>query len=95
MLGLDRLRLMKPEAVLVNTAREGIIDEQALVQLTHERPGLRIALDTFAQEPLPMGSPLRTLPNAILTPHAIGHTQESLDALAPAAIENISRVLRG
>jgi len=89
MLGLDRLRLMKPEAVLVNTARGGIVDEQALVQIAHERPGLRIALDTFAQEPLPMGSPLGNLPNAILTPHAIGHTQESLDALAPAAIENI------
>jgi D-3-phosphoglycerate dehydrogenase len=95
MLGLDRLRLMKPDAVLVNTARGGIIDEQALVKIAGERPGLRIALDTFAQEPLPMASPLRILPNAILTPHAIGHTQESLAALTPAAIENVSRVLRG
>jgi phosphoglycerate dehydrogenase-like enzyme len=95
MLGLDRLRLLKPEAVLINTARGGIIEEKALVQIARERPGLRIALDTFAQEPLPMDSPLRTLPNAILTPHAIGHTQESLDALTPAAIENVSRVLRG
>ena len=95
MLGLERLRLMKPEAVLVNTARGGIIDEQALVQIANERPGLRIALDTFTQEPLPMESRLRTLPNVILTPHAIGHTQESLGALAPAAIENVSRVLRG
>jgi phosphoglycerate dehydrogenase-like enzyme len=95
MLSLDRLRLMKPDALLINTARGGIIDEQALVQIAHERPGLRIALDTFAQEPLPIGSGLRTLPSAILTPHAIGHTQESLDALTPAAIENISRALRG
>jgi phosphoglycerate dehydrogenase-like enzyme len=95
MLGLDRLRLMKPEAVLINTARGGIIDEQALVQIARERPGLRIALDTFAQEPLPIESPLRTLPNVILTPHAIGHTQESLAALPPAAIENVLRILRG
>jgi D-3-phosphoglycerate dehydrogenase len=95
MLGMDRLRLMKPDAVLVNTARGGIIDEEALMQIAGERPGLRIALDTFAQEPLPTGSALRTLSNAILTPHAIGHTQESLAALAPAAIENVSRVLRG
>ncbi len=95
MLDLNRLRLMKPDAVLINTARGGIIDEQALVRIAGERPGLRIALDTFAQEPLPIDSPLRTLPNVILTPHALGHTQGSLDALPPAAIENVSRALRG
>jgi D-3-phosphoglycerate dehydrogenase len=95
MLGLARLRLMKPDAVLLNTARGGIIDEHALVEIARERPGLRVALDTFAQEPLPADSPLRTLPNAILTPHAIGHTQESLAALTPAAVENVSRVLAG
>src|SRR5262249_19206962 len=48
----------------------------------------------FAEEPLPPGSPLRQLPNAILTPHAIGHTQESIDALPNAAIENVSQILR-
>ena len=90
MLDLNRLRLMKPDAALINTARGGIIDEQALAQIARERPGLRIALDTFAQEPLARESPLRTLPNAILTPHAIGHTQESLAALPPAAIGNPS-----
>jgi len=95
MLDLNRLRMMKPEAVLINTARGGIIDEQALVQVARERPSLRIALDTFAQEPLPPESELRILPNVILTPHALGHTQESLAALAPAAIENVARVLRG
>jgi D-3-phosphoglycerate dehydrogenase len=95
MLDLNRLRLMKPEAVLINTARGGIIDEQALVQLARERRGFRIALDTFAQEPLPIASELRTLPNIILTPHAIGHTRESLAALPPCAIENVSRALRG
>jgi phosphoglycerate dehydrogenase-like enzyme len=95
MLNLDRLRLMKKDALLVNTARGAIIDEDALVQIAGERPAFTIALDTFTHEPLPIGSPLRTLPNAILTPHAIGHTQESLAALAPAAIENVTRALRG
>jgi phosphoglycerate dehydrogenase-like enzyme len=95
MLDLGRLRLMKPDAVLINTARGGIVDEAALVQVARERPHLKIAIDTFAEEPLPPGSPLRQLPNAILTPHAIGHTQESIDALPTAAIENVSRILQG
>ena len=95
LLNLDRLRLMKPDAVLVNTARGAIVDEQALIQVARERPAFSIALDTFRLEPLPLTSQLRTLPNAILTPHAIGHTQESLAALTPAAIENVSRALRG
>jgi D-3-phosphoglycerate dehydrogenase len=95
MLDLERLRLMKPEAVLINTARGGIVDETALIQIARERPNLKIALDTFAQEPLPPGSLLRELPNAILTPHAIGHTRESIDALPAAAIENVSRILKG
>ncbi len=95
MLNLERLHLMKPDAVLINTARGGIVDETALVQISRERPNFKISLDTFAIEPLPADSELRGLPNAILTPHAIGHTQESLDALPVAAIENVSRILRG
>lgn len=95
MLNLERLRMMKADAVLINTARGGIIDEAALVQIARERPDLKIALDTFSEEPLPADSPLRTISNSILTPHAIGHTQESVDALPAAAIENASRILEG
>jgi len=89
------LRLMKPDAVLVNTARGGIVDEAALVQISRERPDFRIALDTFTEEPLPTTSPLRDLPEAILTPHAIGHTKESVAALPGAAIDSVTRILRG
>jgi phosphoglycerate dehydrogenase-like enzyme len=95
LLDADRLRLLKKDAVLVNTARGAIIDEAALYQVALERPDLRLALDTFTIEPLPEASPLRELPNVILTPHQIGHTQESSDALPPAAIENIRRILAG
>ena len=95
MLNLERLHLMKADAVLINTARGVIIDEAALVQIASERPNFKIALDTFVEEPLPRDSRLRDLPNAILTPHAIGHTQESLDALPAAAIENVARILNG
>jgi D-3-phosphoglycerate dehydrogenase len=95
LLNADRLRLLKKDAVLVNTARGAIIDEAALYQVARERPDLRLALDTFTVEPLPEESPLRELPNVILTPHQIGHTQESSDALPSAAIENIGRILAG
>lgn len=95
MLDGTRLRLMKPEVVLVNTARGGIIDEAALVEVVRERPGMRVAIDTFAVEPLPPESPLRDLPNAILTPHMVGHTRESMAAIPRLALENVLCVLRG
>jgi D-3-phosphoglycerate dehydrogenase len=91
----ERLRLLKQGAVLVNTARGAIIDEAALIEVARERPDLLLALDTFTVEPLPPDSPLRDIPNAILTPHMLGHTQESADALPPAAIENTQRILAG
>jgi phosphoglycerate dehydrogenase-like enzyme len=65
------------------------------VEVARERPGLRLAIDTFSVEPLPAASPLRALPNAILTPHLVGHTQESMAAIPGAALENILCVLRG
>jgi phosphoglycerate dehydrogenase-like enzyme len=90
-----RLSLMKQNVVLVNTARGGIIDETALVELAHQRPQMRIALDTFATEPLPDDSPLRRLRNTILTPHMLGHTVESGAVLPGVAVEAITRVLAG
>jgi phosphoglycerate dehydrogenase-like enzyme len=90
-----RLRLMQPNAVLVNTARGGIIDEGALAALARERPEMRIALDTFATEPLPADSPLRDLPNAILTPHMVGHTVESHGVLPGVAVDAVISVLAG
>ena len=95
LLDATRLRRMKPDAVLVNTARGGIIDEAALVALARERTAMRIALDTFAIEPLPADSPLRDLPNTILTPHMLGHTVESHAVLPGVAVDAITRILAG
>lgn len=95
MLDAARLRLLKPGAVLVNTARGAIIDEAALYEVAAERPDLRLALDTFTVEPLPPDSPLRFLPNAILTPHMVGHTQESIAAVPVTTVENVRRILAG
>ena len=95
LLGADRLRLLKPDAVLINVARGGIVDEGALVALSRERPDFRVAFDVFATEPLPMDSPLRALPNAILTPHAVAHTREVMAELPRTAIESVMRALEG
>jgi phosphoglycerate dehydrogenase-like enzyme len=90
-----RLRQMKPDAVLVNTARGGIIDEAALFEIARERPAMRIALDTFATEPLPADSALRELPDTILTPHMLGHTVESHAVLPGVAVDAIAKILAG
>lgn len=95
LMNADRLRLLKSGAVLINTARGGIIDEPALYELATQRPDLRLALDTFTIEPLPPDSLLRELPNAILTPHMLGHTHEAYAGLPDTAVENARRLLAG
>jgi phosphoglycerate dehydrogenase-like enzyme len=95
MLGTAELRLMQPHAYLVNTARGGAIDEQALYGVLRDGVIAGAALDVFEEEPLALENPLRTLDNVILTPHMIGHSRELMAALAPAAAENVLRVLRG
>jgi phosphoglycerate dehydrogenase-like enzyme len=95
LLNAERLRLLKRHAVVVNTARGAIIDEAALCDIARQRPDLRFALDTFTTEPLPPQSPLREMPHAILTPHMLGHTQESHAVLPDTAVENVQRILAG
>ena len=95
LLDRERLALMKAGAVLVNTARGGIVDEAALFEAAQSGRIGRIALDAFTVEPLPMDSPLRTLPNAVLTPHMIGHTLEAEQSMQRTAAEGVRRVLAG
>ena len=95
LLNADRLALLKHEAVLINTARGAIIDEEALYEIATKRPDLRLALDTFVTEPLPPDSKLRELPNAILTPHMVGQSREAYTALPGTAVENVRLMLAG
>ncbi|MBX9824208.1 MAG: hydroxyacid dehydrogenase [Xanthobacteraceae bacterium] len=95
LLSADKLRLMKKTAVLVNMARGGIVDEPALIAALKDGTIARAALDVFAVEPLPADSPLRALPNVVLTPHMIGHTFEAHHSLEVATRENLARVMSG
>lgn len=90
-----RLALAKPDVVIVNTSRGAVVDEAALCRFAQTHPLARLALDVFEVEPLPEDSPLRHLPNVMLTPHAIAGTREVFTAIRKAAVENVAAVLDG
>lgn len=95
LIGQRQLDLMKRDAVLVNTSRGNLIDEAALVAALGSGRLAGAALDVFAEEPLGIDHPLRRLPNVILTPHDIGHSEELMAALGRTLIDNLEAVLRG
>lgn len=84
----ERLSLMKPTAILVNTARGGLVDEDALASLLHEGRLAGAGLDVLEHEP-PVDSPLVGLDNALLTPHIGGSTEEAILAMGRAAIDGL------
>ena len=95
LIGEKELRAMKPSAFIVNIARGGIIDEAALVRALKENWIAGAGLDVFEQEPLPTGSPLWKLENALIAPHISGATP-NYDARATELFcENLRRYLRG
>ena len=89
------LRKMKPTALLVNTARGGIVDTAALIRALREGWIAGAALDTLEQEPVPRDSPLLLLPNVILNPHAGWYSDQSVPELKRKTAETAIAVLRG
>jgi D-3-phosphoglycerate dehydrogenase len=86
---LDALSLMKPTALLVNTSRAELIEENALVAaLNRGRPGMA-AVDVFESEPILQGHPLLRLENAVCTPHIGFVEQDSYEAMFGAAFDNV------
>jgi phosphoglycerate dehydrogenase-like enzyme len=77
-IGADELALMKPTALLINTARGQLVDQKALYEALRDGKIAGAGLDVFEQEPIDPQDPLLTLPNVVLSPHTAGTTPEAL-----------------
>ena len=95
MIGRAELALVKPGAILVNTARGPVLDEAAVADALREGRLGGAGLDVFETEPLPADSPLRQLENVVLTDHAGWYSEESLVELKTKAARNVAAVLAG
>jgi (S)-sulfolactate dehydrogenase len=90
----SRIAAMKDGAVLVNTARGGIVDEAALAQALRSGKLGGAALDVFGEEPLPAGSPLAGAPNLILTPHVAGLSEEANTRVSDMVAQRVAETLK-
>lgn len=87
------LRLVQPEALIINASRGPLIDENALIDALQNGSIGGAALDVYEVEPLAADSPLRTLDNVFLTPHIAGDSRQSRSRLLDLVADNIQRVL--
>ncbi|MFE9852254.1 NAD(P)-dependent oxidoreductase [Streptomyces sp. NPDC005576] len=97
MIGRSELAAMRSGSILLNTARDGIVDEQALADALGdaEHPLAAAAVDTFEHEHATFASPLFGLPNALLTPHLAGMTKAAMATAAIRCADHIAALLAG
>ena len=97
LINAERLALMKSSALLINTARGGLIDEAALVTALNEGQIAGAALDTLSVEPPPADHPLLQLdlPNLLLTPHSAWSAKEARQRLVQIAAERLQGFIEG
>ena len=95
MIGKKELDLMKKSALIINTSRGAIIDEDALYQTLLNKGISGAGIDVFSEEPLPPDAPIRSLDNVILTPHSAARTEEALKNRYRFFAKNALRVYYG
>ncbi len=95
MLGEKQFEMMKPNAILVNTARGGVVDEKALIQALKEGKIYGAALDTFESEPIEKDNPLLTMDNVVLTCHCGGGVVDNVMNVTNHAYYNIAAFEKG
>jgi phosphoglycerate dehydrogenase-like enzyme len=87
--------MMKSSAVLINTARGGVVDEPALIEALQEKTIAGAGLDVFAKEPPDRDNPLLRMDNVVVTPHNGGGTVDTMKRIIGHGFDNIMRVERG
>ncbi len=95
LIGTDAFALMKPTAILINTARGAIVDREALAQALHTGQIAGAALDVTSPEPLPPDDPLWQAPNLLVVPHIGSATWSARERMTEIAVENILAGLEG
>ena len=95
LIGARELELMKPDAMLVNTARGEVVDEPALIEALRAGRIAGAGLDSFAPEPPMANNPLWTLANVIVTPHVGGVTEEARREVSLMTVRNVLALLAG
>lgn len=95
LIGARQLALMRPDALLINTARGQLVDEPALTAALKEGRLAGAGLDTFAAEPPDLANELFALPNVLCTPHIASSTAETAARVGAVAAQNIISFLRG
>ncbi|MCL4879599.1 MAG: D-glycerate dehydrogenase [Anaerolineae bacterium] len=91
----ERLQMMKPTGLLINTARGPIVDQKALIEALQNKIIGGAALDVTDPEPIPMNDPLLTMPNVIVVPHIGSASIQTRNRMAEMAAENLIAGLRG
>lgn len=89
------LALMRPNALLVNTSRGGVVDEPALIDALQHGHLAAAGLDVFATEPVDPGNPLLQLDNVVVTPHVVWYTRDTMRRYLAEAIDNCRRLRDG
>lgn len=86
---------MRPEAILINVARGGVVDEEALIAALREGRLAGAGLDVLEQEPIAADNPLVKMENVVLSPHLGGASREAVRRAIALACENIRRLTLG